>query len=80
MRNELRAQEVQDQRDRIGFAVERKDFEKDPAPVHILYAERKPMPVKLRVFLDWLTPRLKSRLAQHAERPLRGTARERNKA
>ena len=43
------------------------DFEKDPLPVHILYAERKPMPLKLRVFLDWLTPRLKARLAPQAE-------------
>jgi DNA-binding transcriptional LysR family regulator len=39
------------------------DFEKDPLPVHILYTERKPMPLKLRVFLDWLIPRLKVRLA-----------------
>ena len=39
------------------------EFEKDPLPAHILYAERKPMPLKLRVFLDWLTPRLKARLA-----------------
>jgi DNA-binding transcriptional LysR family regulator len=43
------------------------DFEKDPLPVHILYAERKPMPLKLRVFLDWLMPRLKARLAPQAE-------------
>jgi DNA-binding transcriptional LysR family regulator len=42
-------------------------FEKDPLPVHILYTERKPMPLKLRVFLDWLTPRLKARLAPPAE-------------
>ncbi len=38
-------------------------FEKEPLPIHILYTERRPMPVKLRVFLDWLTPRLKARLA-----------------
>ncbi|MCW6511708.1 LysR family transcriptional regulator [Lichenifustis flavocetrariae] len=37
-------------------------FEKEPLPVHILYTERKPMPLKLRVFLNWLTPRLKARL------------------
>jgi DNA-binding transcriptional LysR family regulator len=43
------------------------EFEKDPLPVHVLYAERKPMPVKLRVFLDWLMPRLKARLAPQAE-------------
>ena len=43
------------------------ELEKDPLPVHVLYAERKPMPVKLRVFLDWLMPRLKARLAPQAE-------------
>jgi DNA-binding transcriptional LysR family regulator len=43
------------------------DFEKDPLPVHVLFKERKPMPLKLRVFLDWLTPRLKARLAPHAK-------------
>jgi DNA-binding transcriptional LysR family regulator len=43
------------------------EFEKEPLPVHILYTERKPMPLKLRVFLDWVTPRLKARLAPRAE-------------
>ncbi len=43
------------------------DFEKEPLPVHILYTERKPIPLKLRVFLDWLTPRLKARLAPQAD-------------
>ena len=37
------------------------EFEREPLPVHIVYTERKPMPLKLRVFLDWLTPRLKAR-------------------
>jgi DNA-binding transcriptional LysR family regulator len=49
------------------LALVLEDFEKAPLPVHILYAERKPMPLKLRVFLDWLTPRLKTRLAPQAE-------------
>jgi DNA-binding transcriptional LysR family regulator len=40
-------------------------FEKEPLPVHIVYTERKPMPLKLRVFLNWLTPRLKARLAPY---------------
>jgi DNA-binding transcriptional LysR family regulator len=40
-------------------------FEKEPLPVHIVYTERKPMPLKLRVFLTWFTPRLKARLAPH---------------
>jgi DNA-binding transcriptional LysR family regulator len=38
-------------------------FEKEPLPVHIVYTERKPMPLKLRVFLTWFTPRLRARLA-----------------
>ena len=42
-------------------------FENEPLPVHIVYAERKPMPVKLRVFLDWLTPRLKARLKPYVD-------------
>ena len=43
------------------------DFEKDPLPVHILYTERRPTPLKLRVFLDWLAPRLKARLAPQTQ-------------
>ncbi|TCU63299.1 LysR family transcriptional regulator [Bradyrhizobium sp. R2.2-H] len=39
------------------------EFEQAPWPVHIVYAERKPAPLKLRAFLDWATPRLKARLA-----------------
>ena len=38
------------------------DFERDPLPVHVLYTERNPMPLKLRVFLNWLGPRLRARL------------------
>lgn len=38
-------------------------FEAEPLPVHIVYAPRKPVPLKLRVFLSWITPRLKARLA-----------------
>jgi DNA-binding transcriptional LysR family regulator len=38
-------------------------FEPEPFPVHIVYAPRKPVPLKLRVFLNWVTPRLKARLA-----------------
>lgn len=37
-------------------------FEQEPWPVHIVYAERKPVPLKLRAFLNWVTPRLKARL------------------
>ncbi len=45
------------------LAVVLEEFEPEPLPVHILYAPRKPMPLKLRAFLNWMTPRLKSRLA-----------------
>jgi DNA-binding transcriptional LysR family regulator len=38
-------------------------FEQEPWPVHIVYAKRKPLPLKLRAFLNWATPRLKARLA-----------------
>jgi len=38
-------------------------YEQEPWPVHIVYAERKPVPLKLRAFLNWMTPRLKARLA-----------------
>lgn len=38
------------------------DLEPDPLPVHILYTPRKPVPLKLRAFLNWMTPRLKARL------------------
>jgi DNA-binding transcriptional LysR family regulator len=38
------------------------EFEQPPWPLHIIYAERKPMPLKLRAFLNWVTPRLKARL------------------
>jgi DNA-binding transcriptional LysR family regulator len=38
-------------------------FELEPLPVHLVYPERKPMPLKLRAFLNWVTPRLKARLS-----------------
>ena len=38
-------------------------FEPEPLPVYIVYSPRKPVPLKLRAFLDWMTPRLKARLA-----------------
>ena len=38
-------------------------FEPEPLPVHIVYSPRKPAPLKLRAFLDWMAPRLKARLA-----------------
>ena len=44
------------------LAIVLEDFEPEPMPVHIVYAPRKPVPVKLRAFLDWMAPRLKARL------------------
>jgi DNA-binding transcriptional LysR family regulator len=38
-------------------------FEPEPLPIHIVYSPRKPVPLKLRAFLNWVTPRLKARLA-----------------
>jgi DNA-binding transcriptional LysR family regulator len=38
------------------------EYEPEPLPVHIICAPRKPVPLKLRAFLNWMTPRLKSRL------------------
>jgi len=38
------------------------EFEPAPLPVHVIYAQRKPVPLKLRVFLNWMTSRLKARL------------------
>jgi DNA-binding transcriptional LysR family regulator len=37
-------------------------FEPEPLPVHIVYPQRKLMPLKLRAFITWITPRIKSRL------------------
>jgi DNA-binding transcriptional LysR family regulator len=39
------------------------DFEQEPLPMHIVYAERNPVPLKLRAFLNWVTPRLRARMA-----------------
>jgi DNA-binding transcriptional LysR family regulator len=40
-------------------------FEPEPLPVHIVYPQRKLMPLKLRAFITWITPRIKSRLISH---------------
>jgi len=43
------------------------DFEQEPLPVHIVYPERKPTPLKLRAFLNWVTPRFKARLTDRVD-------------
>jgi DNA-binding transcriptional LysR family regulator len=45
------------------LAIVLDEFEPEPLPVHILYPPHKPMPLKLRTFLNWMTPRLKDQLA-----------------
>ncbi len=42
-------------------------FEQEPLPVHIVYARRTQVPLKLRTFLNWVTPRLKARLTPRPE-------------
>jgi len=44
------------------LAIVLEEFEPEPLPVHIVYPPRKPAPLKLRAFLNWITPRLKERL------------------
>jgi DNA-binding transcriptional LysR family regulator len=44
------------------LAIILEEFELEPMPIHIVYPERKPMPLKLRAFLDWVAPRLKAKL------------------
>ena len=39
-------------------------FEPTPRPVSIVYPEQRLLPLKVRAFLDWATPRLKVRLTQ----------------
>jgi DNA-binding transcriptional LysR family regulator len=43
-------------------------FEQEPLPVHIVYAQRTQVPLKLRTFLNWVTPRLKARLTSSVTR------------
>jgi DNA-binding transcriptional LysR family regulator len=44
-------------------------FEPTPLPVNIVYPEQRLLPLKVRAFLDWATPRLKVRLTQQLGRP-----------
>jgi len=45
------------------LAIVLEEFEPAPLVVHMVHAPRKKMPLKLRAFLDWMTPRLKARLS-----------------
>ncbi len=37
-------------------------FEPTPWPIHLVHGGQKPLPLKLRAFLDYAVPRLKARL------------------
>jgi DNA-binding transcriptional LysR family regulator len=39
------------------------DFELPPWPIHLVHTGQEPLPAKLRAFIDFATPRLKSRIA-----------------
>ncbi|MBA3940464.1 MAG: LysR family transcriptional regulator [Sphingopyxis sp.] len=45
------------------------DYEVAPFPVHLLYVRQGLLPLKLRAFLDWVTPRLRERLRELADLP-----------
>lgn len=50
---------------RSGALVEiLEDFAAYPAPVHLIYVRQGLMPLKVRAFLDWMTPRLRQALKQ----------------
>jgi DNA-binding transcriptional LysR family regulator/DNA-binding winged helix-turn-helix (wHTH) protein len=46
------------------LAVVLQDFEPTPWPVRMVYAGERPLPIKLRAFIDFAAPRLKARLSQ----------------
>ena len=43
------------------------DYASDPHPVHIIYVKQGLLPLKVRAFLDWTTPRLRERLKKIEE-------------
>jgi len=45
------------------------EFEVDPIPVHLVHLSRDMMPVKLRRFIDFATPRLRKALAEFGRLP-----------
>lgn len=38
-------------------------YDPEPVPVQLVHVEKEMLPVKVRAFLDWVTPRLRARLA-----------------
>lgn len=45
------------------------EYEAAPFPVHLLYVKQGLLPLKLRVFLDWIAPRLRLRLKELRDLP-----------
>jgi DNA-binding transcriptional LysR family regulator len=45
------------------------DFELEPAPIHLIHAARGQMPLKMRRFLDFATPKLRQALSRFASAP-----------
>jgi DNA-binding transcriptional LysR family regulator len=41
-----------------------RDFEPEPIPVHLVYASQSQLPLKLRAFLDFAAPRLKTSIPE----------------
>jgi DNA-binding transcriptional LysR family regulator len=48
------------------LAVVLEEFEREPAPVSLVHAGQRRLPLKLRAFLDFAAPRLKARVLQGA--------------
>jgi hypothetical protein len=44
-----------------------KSSSRHPPPVNLVYTGRRLLPLKLRAFLDFATPRLKARLSESRE-------------
>jgi hypothetical protein len=42
------------------------DFELEPAPIHLIHPARGQMPLKMRRFLDFATPKLRQALSRFA--------------
>src|SRR5205823_13374584 len=50
------------------LAVALTEFEPPPRPVSLVFAGQRLLPLKLRAFLDFATPRLRERLSERAAR------------
>jgi len=62
--------QVVDAIERRKLRIVLKSFEMEPTPIHLIHASRGQMPLKMRRFLDFSTPRLRKSLAR-LEHPVR---------